>query len=248
MTSSTSDHWGDRFVILRMDSSVKRKGPGYKAIINTGQELRMREELAEAVAGVLEQLLFGAATRPTPRETKRLLAAADLVTLCRTGVDYDYRGNVIDAHAPEMPTRLAKQLVQVLRGACAIGMPRAEALRLALRCARDSMPPLRLAILEDVASHPHGRTRDIRQRLNKPYNTVDRQLQAFHMLGVLDCEEVEMGEDRNGRSRSTWYYSVAKAINPRAISIPDLLPHRDLGSKGIATHKSGTEKDRGNTA
>jgi hypothetical protein len=77
-----------------------------------------------------------------------------------------------------------------MRGACAIGVDRAQALRLALRCARDSMPPLRLAILEDVTAHPHSRTRDIRERLNKPYSTVDRQLQALHLLGVLDCEEL----------------------------------------------------------
>ena len=46
----------------------------------------------------------------TPEEESRLIAAADLVTLARTGVDYDYRGDVIDSHAPEMPTRFVKQL------------------------------------------------------------------------------------------------------------------------------------------
>ena len=74
----------------------------------------------------------------TGQETNRLLAAADLVTLARTAVEYDYRGDVIDAHAPEMPTRFAKQLAQIVRGGLAIGMNRADALRLALRCARDS--------------------------------------------------------------------------------------------------------------
>ena len=37
------------------------------------------------------------------------------MTLCRTAVDYDYQGNPIDANAPEMPTRFAKQLVQIMR-------------------------------------------------------------------------------------------------------------------------------------
>ena len=37
--------------------------------------------------------------------------------------------------------------------AVAIGINRGEAVRLALRCARDSMPPLRLAILDDIAAH-----------------------------------------------------------------------------------------------
>ena len=52
----------------------------------------------------------------TEDEMAVLLAAADLVTLARAGVDYDYQGNVIDAHAPEMPTRFAKQLAQVVYG------------------------------------------------------------------------------------------------------------------------------------
>ena len=67
-----------------------------------------------------------------------------------------------------MPTRFAKQLTQVVRGAVAIGIERPAALRLAIRCARDSMPPLRLAILDDVAAHPDSRTVDVRRRLDKP--------------------------------------------------------------------------------
>ena len=109
-------------------------------------------------------------------ETDVLLAAADVVTLARTGVDYDYRGDVIDAHAPEMPTRFAKQLAQVVRGGVAIGMARPDALRLAIRCARDSMPPLRLMILDDLVAHPASSTAEVRTRLGKPRSTVDRQL------------------------------------------------------------------------
>ena len=111
------------------------------------------------------------------------------MTLVRTGVDYDYRGDVIDADAPEMPTRFAKQLAQIVRGGVAIGMDRDDALRLAIRCARDSMPPLRLAILQDVAAHPYTRTKEVRKRLGKPRATVDRQLQALQILDVLDLDE-----------------------------------------------------------
>lgn len=137
---------GDRFVLVRIDSTIKRQAAGRKAIGNTGDEARMRKELAQAVAGVLA----GMNPKPitvTDEETEILLAAADLVTRARTGVEYAYSGDVIDAHAPEMPTRFAKQLTQIVRGAVAIGMDRAEALRLAIRCARDSIPPLRLKII-----------------------------------------------------------------------------------------------------
>jgi hypothetical protein len=127
---------------------------------------------------------------------------------------------VIDAHAPEMPTRFAKQLVQVMRGAVSVGIERELAFRLAIRCARDSMPPLRLAIMDDLAANPHSRTIDVRRRLDKPRNTIDRQLHALHMLGVLICDELE----DEGRQRSVWYYDLATGINPAAIRVPEMSP------------------------
>jgi hypothetical protein len=105
---------GDRFVLVRVDSTTGRQAAGLRAIGNAGSEIKMREELAAAVGGVLVKLEL----EPAPLdedETNLLLAAADLVTLARTGVDYDSRGDVIDAHAPEMPTRFAKQLAQIVR-------------------------------------------------------------------------------------------------------------------------------------
>jgi len=182
---------GDRFVLLRMDSTAGRQAAGRQAIANTGAEGTMRTELAQAVAAVLAAMSPLAVT-VSAQETDVLLAAADVVTLARTGVDYDYRGDVIDAHAPEMPTRFAKQLAQVVRGGVAIGMARPDALRLAIRCARDSMPPLRLMILDDLVAHPASSTAEVRTRLGKPRSTVDRQLQALHMLGVLQVDEHEI--------------------------------------------------------
>jgi hypothetical protein len=107
---------GDRFVILRMDSGTGRLTAGRKAIGNTGSETEMRGELAKAMAGVVAGVDAEQPPTITDEETERLLRAADLVTLARTGVEFDYRGDVIDAHAPEMPTRFAKQLAQLMRG------------------------------------------------------------------------------------------------------------------------------------
>lgn len=240
---------GDRFVLVRMDSTVGRRAAGKRAIGNTGSEIRMRRELAESVAGVLAGMADEAIT-VTDAETDVLLRAADLVTLARTGVEYDYRGDVIDAHAPEMPTRFAKQLAQVVRGGVAIGMDRTVALRLAIRCARDSMPPLRLAIIDDVAKHPDSPTADIRKRLGKPRATVDRQLQALHMLDVLECDEQE--ETSFGKTTIRWYYRLADGIEPTALdptTVPDLAvptpyPHRSRAGEQaplpIPPAKSGT--------
>lgn len=199
---------GDRFVLVRLDSSTERLDAGRHAIAKTGDEKAMRAELAEAATSILTGLDTTAAAVVPDEVAEAILAAADVVTRARTGVEYAYNGDVIDAHAPEMPTRFAKQLTQVYRGARAIGMGGKRALALALRCARDSMPPLRLALLEDIAAHPGSRVADVRVRLQKPRTTVDRGLQALHALELVTY--VESPGDG-------WRYSLARGIDLTAI-------------------------------
>ena len=219
---------GDRFVVLRVDSTIGRLPAGRRAIANTGEETTMRAELAAVVTKVLAEVRRDRAITLSDDEEERILAAADVVTLARTGVEYDYRGDVIDAHAPEMPTRFAKELAQVVRGAVAIGIERRAALRLAIRCARDSMPPLRLAILDDISRYPGSLTRDVRKRLEKPRATVDRQLQALQMLGVLRCDEEE--DNHQGRPVTLWRYYLRDVIRPDVLN-PDSVP--DLSVEGV---------------
>lgn len=222
---------GDRFVIFRMDSTEGRLAAGRQAVKNTGAEDTMRAELAEVVGRALAAVDATLALIPTDAERDRLLSAADIVTLARTGVEYDYRGDVIDAHAPEMPTRFAKQLTQIMRGASAIGLDRDVALRLAIRCARDSMSPLRLAILLDIAAFPDSLVRDVRRRLDKPRATVDRQLQALHILGVLACDEEE-GQHR-GHDVTRWRYSLAEGIDPTALDPEGPQKNSDLNPNSV---------------
>jgi len=99
---------GDRFVLIRSDSTVGRSRAGMQAVRNTGTETAMRPELAAAVAGLISHAEI-TDYKLTEDETRRLVAAADIVTYARTAVERDYRGDVIDSHAPEMPTRFVKQ-------------------------------------------------------------------------------------------------------------------------------------------
>src|SRR5687767_10975479 len=180
---------GDRVVLIRMDSSVGRMKAGERAVRNTGDEVAMREQLAATVAGLIGGVDAGGDYVVHPDEIERLLKAADIVTYARTAVEQDYQGEVIDAHAPEMPTRFAKQLTQMVRGGLAIGLERSEAIRLAIRCARDSVPPLRLEILLDLASFPGSRPGDVRKRISRPWRTVEREMEALYMLSLLQCQE-----------------------------------------------------------
>jgi hypothetical protein len=199
---------GDRFVLIRIDSNLGRQQSGRMAINNTSQEIQMRKELSDAMGG----LVLHATTDNipiTPDEIELLLKAADIVTLARTAVERDYQGEVTNSHAPEMPTRFAKQLTQMIRGAVAIGMTRKAAVALALRCARDSIPPLRLAILLDIANHSYASVGDVRKRINKPWRTVKREIDGLHMLGLLNCdEETYESEGEDSKTKTKWLYDL----------------------------------------
>jgi hypothetical protein len=198
---------GDRFVLLRPETEAGRKPAGKGAIRNTGGEAAMRAELAAVVGGIIGHMNMEP-HKLSGDEEDRILNAADIVTMARSAVERDYRGEIVFAHDPEMPTRFAKQLVQMLRGAVAVGMSSEEGMRLALRCARDSIPPLRRHILLDLARNPRSRVTEVRKRISKPRNTVRRELECLHMLGVLTCDEEEkVGDD--GKKHTTWHYQLA---------------------------------------
>lgn len=183
---------GDRFVVLRLQSNTARVASGRRSIRNAGGERTMRDDLSAAAAGVLAGMNRAAITL-SDGEVDDLVAVADLVTRARTAVETDYRGDPIDAHALEMPTRFAKELAQIVRGGVAIGLDRDSALHLALRCARDSMPTLRLAVLLDVADHPDTTGAEVRRRLGKPRSTTYRTLDALQLLGLLEASESDEG-------------------------------------------------------
>jgi Primase C terminal 2 (PriCT-2) len=199
---------GDRFVLLRIDSDIGREESGMRSISNTGSEVRMRKELAGAVGGIVAHASMEVPAL-TIQETRRLVKAADIVTMNRTAVERDFQGNVVNSHAPEMPTRFAKQLAQILRGGIAVGMSRKRAMELAIRCARDSIPPLRRAIILDVASHPDTNPGDVRKRLNKPWTTVKREMEGLHMLGTLHCDEDTIRGYGGGKDKTVWRYRLA---------------------------------------
>jgi hypothetical protein len=203
---------GDRFVLIRSDSGVGRKASGTRAIGNTGNEVVMREELAAAVGGIiahasLEEYQLGV------EETEQLVAAADIVTMARTSVERDYQGEIIDAHAPEMPTRFAKQLAQIIRGSVAIGMTPKQGMRLAIRCARDSIPPLRREILIDVAANPGTNPNNVRKRVARPWRTVKREMEALFMLRLLQCDEEEGAKIDGEKAKTKYRYYLAQGFD-----------------------------------
>jgi hypothetical protein len=194
---------GDRFLVVRMapDSRNERRRAGRQAMANTGREAGMRKELGDAVSAVLASITEPGSLSET--DSEELLDLADLVTRARTAVERDGQGRPLYAHALEMPTRFAKQLCQLVRGGLAIGMSREDALRVAFRCAGDSVPPLRKKVLGFVAENPHSLTVRVTAGLDLPFTTVDRTLQELHLLSLLSVANEPHG------SSFRWAYSIA---------------------------------------
>ena len=170
----------------------------------------MRTELADAVKALIAGMNTGG-YQPPRAEIKKLIKLANIVTWARTAVHRDYRGEVVDAHALEMPTRFSKQLTQLVRGSVAIGLSSEEAMRLARRCARDTIPPLRRKILLDLAAHPKSRPLEVARRIARPRTTVRRELEALHVLGVLVSEEKDVM--RGFREETITRYSLTPALD-----------------------------------
>jgi hypothetical protein len=201
---------GDRFVLVRSNSMSGRVESARRAIRNTGREDVMRAELAGAMGALVASADTGVRGL-TDVEVERLIKLANVVTWARSGVERDFRGVVVNAHAPEMPTRFAKQLAQVVRGALSFGMPSEAAMRLAVRCAKDSIEPLRRDLLLDVAANPGTDPSDVHRRIVRPLSTVKNNLVALHMLRLVDCEERE--ERRGNRVVSVPYYRLAAELD-----------------------------------
>jgi hypothetical protein len=222
---------GDRFALVRVNSSVGRLAAGRQALSNVNHEVEMRTDLTRAVSELISHHLDEKRANLDDNDMDVLLAVADLVTFARTAVERDYQGNVIDAHAPEMPTRFAKMLGQIVRGGLAIGMPHDRALFTAVRVAGDSMPPLRLAILADLLEQPHATTTEVRKRLQRPHNTIDRELQALHLIGLLEQHQEE--------GRQGWRYVLSEQIDHAAL--------KTLVSRNVSTENIGIQEERPST-
>ncbi|QYF88491.1 hypothetical protein [Arthrobacter sp. PAMC25284] len=234
---------GDRFALIRMDSRVHRKLKGLQALKNTGHEKQMREELGQAVAGVIA----GMNKSPGPLnddELGVLFEAANYVTQARTPAERDFKGDPIEANDPESPTRFVKMLQQVVLGGIAIGMDRRNALLLGLRVAHDSIPPVRRQVLEAVQAKRFSSTVDVVEATQIPRSTIDRMLQELALQGLLRKSQ---GSRYDGADGGRWQYTLAEGIDPdvvKADAIPvEKYPEMSEGGQGTAYEYDVSDSD-----
>lgn len=180
---------GDRFLIIRTDSSdpASREAATRHAVQITGKN--RRREMKQALNGATHHVL-NSMTDPdtdlTDAELDQVSNAANVVAAARSTVERE-NGTPVWPHAMESGARLANQLGRFFVGALSIGCSRGEALRLTLRVAGDTIPPLRMKVLADVLDYPDSDKSEVAARLGGHSESGTwRVLSELTMLGLLD--------------------------------------------------------------
>jgi hypothetical protein len=176
---------GDRFLLIRLDDD-KREAGTLAALTAASDGRAARAAIAQAVAGLLGHAPATPPLEPAPADVDRLAKLADFVTLARSPVARDYRGEIELVLDPEGPYRFAKQLHALWRACGLLGLDRAGAWEVANRVARDSMPRLRWRVLDALAIAGQQSTNTLARAVLHPSRSVKRALEDLTAHRVVE--------------------------------------------------------------
>jgi hypothetical protein len=179
---------GERFLLFRMPE-VARRDIAHRSLKRRGREEELRERIRGLVAGFLSRFRDVGRLELPEHYTEPLITLVDIVTRARTGVARDYQTrDILYLPEPEAPTRLAKQIAQLMAALLAIGVDEAEAWRLAQKVGWDSVPAVRSAVIH-LLSRQDGNelTRaELQEKTGLPETTIRRVEEDLVVLGLAE--------------------------------------------------------------
>lgn len=220
---------GERFIMYRLPP-VEAEAQVRRAMAHVGHEAQMREELGEAVARVLAAAPSALLTAPPEAATvDRLVSISTLAVRCRSAVERDaYSREIVLIPEAEAPARLALVLLRLRNALLAIGVDDATTWQLVTKCALDSMPAIRRAVLVDLLAHPDGATTtEIAERSDYPTQTARRALEDLTAHGIV--RRVSQGQGR----ADTWH--VTDWTRDRWPTVPEMSEGTGTAHGGEAT-------------
>jgi hypothetical protein len=134
-----------------------------------------------------------------------------MVTRARTGVARDrHTRDILYLPAPEAPTRLAKQLAQLLAALIAIGVVEDEAWKLVHKVGWDCVPAVRSSVIRLLSRYPEKElTRaDLQEKTGLPDTTIRRVEEDLVVLGLAD--------HRKESDSQTARWLISESKTPRA--------------------------------
>ena len=196
---SVMNDMGPRSLFVRLPPADLARIAG-SALDHMGREKAMRDELAAATAGLLTHL-DGQPHEVTGQAREGLIGLANLVSQARSPVHRDWSGEIELVGDPEAPTRIIKQLGQIWRACGVLGLGEAGSWEVVRRCALDSIPKLRGAVVRYLASLPgdlYGHvepasTTAVGIGVVHPTKTVKRSLEDLAAHGVITRESAGPG-------------------------------------------------------
>jgi hypothetical protein len=178
---------GERFLLYRMPE-VPRAEITRRALTRRGVEPELRARIRTVVAGFLSQFRDVGRLDLPDVYTEPLIALADMVTRARSGVARDYHTrDMLYLPEPEAPTRLAKQIAQLMAAMLVIGVDARTAWQLARKIGWDSVPAARYQVIALLA-HDGGTvtTTTLQEQTGLPATTINRVVEDLVALDLID--------------------------------------------------------------
>jgi len=173
---------GERFIKLRV--KYNRREFVRSAFRHSGNEDKMREEIAEAVRIALDWYSTLAPVPVLKPETEeKILNLSECVAILRSPVPRDYKHEVSYLLSPEIATRLGKQFLRLAQALFRIDSWNYNYL---LRVARDSVFPERLRIVDYLRNHSKDSITNIADFTKQPRNVIKYGCEDLWFLGVCD--------------------------------------------------------------
>lgn len=210
---------GERFLLYRIPAAAELE-VARSAMNQQGLEAVMRAELRETVAAFFAELV--PLRVPIAESTAdRLAALAAFTARARSGVIWDWRGEIEYVPEPEGPGRLAKQLATLARGLAVVRDSRevTEADYLTVyRVAEDTIPAQRRAMLVPLLdAEEELETSHVAELARYPTSTARRYLHELAAMGLVD--RLPGGQ---GRADRWWLSDLAiRLLDQAAPPVPE---------------------------
>ena len=231
---------GERFLLFR-SPKIDTDELADRALIQTGDEGDMREELAAAVAGLFAGLELPERPPALDIETRRrIVALASLAARARSHVERDpYRREIESVPEPEAPGRLAKALAGVYSGMAAIGVPEERRWHILAKLAADCLPAARRDVLRTLGDADGWMTTtQIAVAIRYPTVSARRAAEDLAAHGVLDRSAGGKGQPDKWRL-TAWARARFDAIgtfSEKSDPIPGEGPERGREGEGSTPH------------
>lgn len=175
---------GQRFLMLRLPPE-DRDTITQRALATRGHEQVMRAELREAMGAFLGDVDPSSGTL-SQAATEEIVAVARYSTQGRTGVERDgYSREIVVVPELEVPTRFAKAAAALGSALVAIGYDERAAMEVVARVGRDSMPQVRVVVLEQLADREEMATPDLSEATSLPLSTVRSVVEDLTAIGLV---------------------------------------------------------------